>query len=170
MMWYVIQVKVGTEEQIVVQCRKIIGRDVLKDCFIPYCECMKKYGGEWHKEKRILFSGYVFMISDDLEKLYLALKRVVGLTKLIRTGEEVVPLSVNEIEFLKRFGGKEQVVQMSNGFIEGDRIVVISGPLVGNEGCIKRINRHKRKAYLEVEIFGRKVETQVGLEIIDKRG
>lgn len=168
-MWYVIQVRVGTEEQIVAQCRNIIGRDVLKGCFIPYCESMKKYGGEWHTERKILFPGYVFMISDALEALYLSLKSVVGLTKLIGTGDEIVPLSVDEVEFLERFGEKEQVVRMSIGFIEGDRIVVVSGPLVGNEGCIKRIDRHKRKAYLEIEMFGRMVETQVGLEVVEKR-
>lgn len=168
-MWYVMQVKVGTEERIVAQCLNIIEKDILKDCFIPYCESMKKYGGEWHKEKNILFPGYVFLISADIEKLYLSLKNVIGLTKLIGTGEKVVPLSVSEVEFLERFGGEEQVVQMSNGYIEGDKIVVVSGPLVGNEGCIKKVDRHKRKAYLEIEMFGRKVETQVGLEVVKKK-
>ena len=36
------------------------------------------------------------------------------------------------------------------------------------EGLIRKIDRHKRMAYLEVEMFGRKIEMRAGLEIIEK--
>ena len=42
------------------------------------------------------------------------------------------------------------------------------GPLQGREKMISRIDRHKRTAYLEIEMFGRTVEMKVGLEIIRK--
>ena len=58
---------------------------------------------------------------------------------------------------------------MSEGFIENDRVVITSGPLQGNEGLIRKIDRHKRKAYLEIDMFGRKLKTQVGLEIVRKQ-
>ena len=58
---------------------------------------------------------------------------------------------------------------MSRVFIENDRVIITSGPLKGNEALIKKIDRHKRRAYLEIEMFGRKVEAQVGLEIVKKR-
>ena len=45
---------------------------------------------------------------------------------------------------------------------------ILSGPLMGMEGNIRRIDRHKRIAYLEIEMFGRTVEMKVGLEIIRK--
>ena len=38
----------------------------------------------------------------------------------------------------------------------------------GMEGLIRKIDRHKRMAYLEVEMFGRMVEMRAGLEIIEK--
>ena len=118
---------------------------------------------------KTLFPGYVFLISEDKEALFFALKKVVGLTKLVGTGEEVVPLTQEEIRFLMRFGRDDQVVEMSEGIIENQRVIITSGPLQGNEGLIKRIDRHKRKAYLEMEMFGRKIKTQVGLEIVRKR-
>lgn len=92
-----------------------------------------------------------------------------GLTKLLGTGQDVVPLTFGEIRFLQQFGKEEQIVEMSKGIIENDKIIVTQGPLKGNEGLIKKIDRHKRKAYLEIEMFGRKVETQVGVEIVEKR-
>lgn len=57
---------------------------------------------------------------------------------------------------------------MSSGIIENDRVQILSGPLMGMEGNIRRIDRHKRIAYMEIEMFGRTVEMKVGLEIIRK--
>ena len=37
-MWYVMQVRTGSEENIQLQCQKDISSDILEDCFIPYYE------------------------------------------------------------------------------------------------------------------------------------
>ena len=92
-----------------------------------------------------------------------------GLTKLIGTGDEVVPLTEEEMHFLLTFGKDDQIVEMSEGVIENDQIIITRGPLKGHEGLVKKIDRHKRRAYLELEMFGRKIETQVGLEVVAKR-
>lgn len=169
-MWYVIQVRAGTEENIVFQClKKIDDRAVLIRCFVPYYEKKRRYEGAWHTEKRVLFPGYVFLVSDDVTRLFLSLKKVQGLTKMIGTGQEIVPLSESEVEFLQRLGGDDQVVETSIGVMEQDRITVSSGPLQGMEGCIRRIDRHKRLAWIEIEMMGRLMEAQVGLEIVEKR-
>ena len=73
-----------------------------------------------------------------------------------------------EVELLMRIGTDKQLVEMSSGIIENDRVRILSGPLMGMEGNIRRIDRHKRIAYLEIEMFGRTVEMKVGLEIIKK--
>lgn len=168
-MWYVIQVRTGKEEEIKLQCERVVCQETLKRCFIPYYEQMKRYCGKWHKERRILFPGYVFLVSDDKERLHFELKKVIGLTKLIGIGDEIVALKEEEVEFLTAFGKEEQIVEMSEGIIENDKVIVKKGPLKGNEGLIKKIDRHKRRAYLVLEMFGRTVEAQVGLEIVEKR-
>ena len=73
-----------------------------------------------------------------------------------------------EVELLMRIGTDKQLVEMSSGIIENDRVRILSGPLMGMEGNIRRIDRHKRIAYLEIEMFGRTVEMKVRLEIIRK--
>lgn len=173
-MWYVIQVITGDEEQIVIQCRKRLGEDdsegaFLRRCFIPYTKRKRKYRGEWHMEQKILFPGYVFLVSDDPESLFLHLKRIQGLTRLLGCGEEIVPISKQEESFLQKLGGESQVVEYSMGIIEQDEILVTSGPLQGMEGYIKKLDRHKRVAWVEIEMMGRTVEAQVGLEIVEKR-
>ena len=167
-MWYVVQVRTGTEESIKQQCEKNIDKEVLERCFIPYYEEQRHIRGEWVTLKKVLFPGYIFVITDKLEELYQSLKSIIGLTKLLGTGREIVPLTEEEESFLQKFGGEEQVVVMSEGIIERSRVKVTSGPLMGMEGYIRKIDRHKRKAWLEMELFGRKQMVQVGLEIVAK--
>lgn len=167
-MWYVVQVNTGTEERIQTQCRKNIPYTVLERCFIPYYEEKKQIRGEWSIQTRILFPGYVFMVTDHIEELFEQLKHIIGLTRILGSGQEIVPLRDEETTFLQSFGGEQQIVGMSEGIIKGSRVIVHSGPLIGREGLICKIDRHKRRAWLEMELFGRRQKVQVGLEIIEK--
>ena len=79
-----------------------------------------------------------------------------------------MPLTEKEQRFIQRLGGNGYVVEMSEGIIEQSKVRVTSGPLMGMEGYIRKIDRHKRKAWLELELFGRKQTVQVGLEVVSK--
>lgn len=168
-MWYVVQVRAGTEESIKIQCERTVPDSILERCFIPYYEERRRRQGSWTTIKRILFPGYVFAVTEDVEELCQQLKHVLGLTKIIGLGREIVPLSEDEVNFMERIGGKDQLVGMSEGIIEGGQVRIYDGPLQGMEGYVKKIDRHKRKAWLEIEMFGRIQLVQVGLEIVKKR-
>ena len=169
MNWYVVQVKSGHERQIAEKCRTMISDDILKECFIPEYIRKKKYLGKWHDVKDILFKGYVFMISDEVNQLYVELKKIPDFTKVIgKKKEEIYPLTVEEISFLKSFGKEDHIVEMSTGFIQGEHIFITEGPLQGKEGLIIKIDRHKRIAYLQLSMFNKETITKVGLEIISK--
>lgn len=167
-MWYVMQVRTGSEENIRKQCEKILGKEILEYCFIPYYEEKKRYQGSWHIRQKMLFPGYVFIVSDQLEDLFAELKKVIGLTKLIGAGQEIIPLTEDEVTLLKKLGKEGYVVEMSTGIIENGKVRIINGPLKDMEGFIKKIDRHRRKAVLEIEMFGRNIEMQVGLEVVEK--
>ena len=167
-MWYVVQVRSGTEHNIRIQCNKKIPDTIMERCFIPYYEEKKKQNGTWNTLQKVLFPGYIFMITEDVEKLFFHLKTIDGMTKLIGTGNDIIPLTEEEIAFLQRLGGDEQIVSMSEGIIEGTQVIITSGPLMGMEGLIQKIDRHKRKAWLELELFGRMQQVEVGLEITKK--
>ena len=47
-------------------------------------------------------------------------------------------------------------------------MIVKDGPLVGMEAYIKKIDRHKRIAVLNAEMFEQEINVSVGLEIIEK--
>lgn len=167
-MWYVVQVFTGTEKTICRQAEKAIPADILQRIFIPHYEEKRRIRGEWKLLQKILFPGYVFVVTDQIEELWLQLKKLIGYTRLIGAGEDVIPLTEEEVAFLLNFGKEEQVVKLSQGIIENDRVRITEGPLMGMEGSIRRIDRHKRKAWVEVQMFGRKQVVQVGVEIVRK--
>ncbi len=91
------------------------------------------------------------------------------MTKVLRTGEEMTPIQPEEEEYLKRLGGEEHVVKYSEGYIEGEKLVVTSGPLKDFQGKVKRILRHKRLVVLEVPLLGHTVEVTLGLGVVERR-
>lgn len=168
--WYVVQVQAGNEEKIVQYCQTFIPKDILEDCFVLKYKHLKRYLGDWHEVEEVLFKGYVFMITDHVNDLFYQLKEIPGFTKLLgNTGDIIYPIYEEEAMFLQRFGKSEHTVEVSSGVIEGDKIYITQGPLVDSEGIIKKIDRHKRIAYVEIQLFNQKTTTQVGLEIVSKK-
>ena len=168
-MWCVIQVLTGKEEKIRHACEKYIDSDILDETFIPFRKCRRKRNGVWKDEKTVLFPGYVFLITEHPDELYDQLRRVEGMTKLLRADQTVLQLTAEEEELLKNLGGDNHIVEMSYGFIEGQKVTITDGPLKGMEGLIRKIDRHKRACIVEVQMFGQNTRITAGLEIVEKR-
>lgn len=164
-MWYAVQVHAGMEEQIRDRCVQTMDPGTLEQCFVPYYEERKRYLGAWHTEKKILFAGYVFMVSSRSIDLSEKIQKVVGMAA--QSG--IVLLQEDEIELLKNLGVGEKNLEMSTGIIVDGNVMITGGPLTGMETCIRKIDRHKRKAWLEIGMFGRTMQIAVGLEITEKR-
>lgn len=168
--WYVIQVRSRHEEKIAETCCFTIPKDILIDCFVPKYKHMKKYRGQWHHIEEVLFTGYVFLITDKINDLFYHLTKIPELTKLLgNDGQNIYPLTQQDAALIQRFVKEDYIVNMSIGYIEGDKVYITEGPLMGYEGLISKIDRHKRLAYLDINLFGQQLSTKVGLEIISKK-
>ena len=44
---------------------------------------MRRFKGQWHTIEVVLFKGYIFIISNDVDDLFMELKKVPGLTRLL---------------------------------------------------------------------------------------
>ena len=103
-----------------------------------------------------------------MEKLYYELKGVPELTKILGDGSSFIPLEEEEISLMLQMGGKEHVAAMSSGYIEGDQVIITSGPLQTLKGTIRKIDRHKRLAVVQMKMMGRLQDVTMGLEIVRK--
>ena len=118
----------------------------------------------------MLLPGYVFVVTKNPNALKAQLRRVPRFTRLLGNDDMFTPLNDQEVAFLNAFTqpGK-RTVELSTGVVEGDTVIILNGPLMGHDGLIKKIDRHKRLAYLELEMLGRKKTVKFGLEILAKR-
>ena len=73
-----------------------------------------------------------------------------------------------QLRVLERLLNEDRLVAMSTGYIEGDRVTIVDGPLEGLETVIRKIDRHKRTALVEMHMFGRVQEVAVGLEVVGR--
>lgn len=119
---------------------------------------MMRYGGSWHLERRILFPGYIFLSGD----MFLPEDHGTG-----RKGKKI-PLVPCEPPYMKELCQEDNLVAMSRGVIKNGNTVVTSGPLKGREGLIRRIDRHRRTAEIEIPFRDERVQITVGLEIYEK--
>jgi transcriptional antiterminator NusG len=167
--WYVVQVVGGKEKYVLSLIEKMIDRAVFEECFIPKYEIKKKFKGQWRTCIEILFPGYLFFISNHADKLAQELRQVPAFTRLLSNSGKFIPLKADEIAWICAFTNQDsRVIEMSEGIIEGDRVIVTKGPLKHHSGLIRKIDRHKRIAYLDIAMFGRSMRIKVGMEIIRK--
>ena len=166
--WYAVQVRTGSEYITAQLCKSMINQNVLTDCFIPRYERMRRYQAQWHLEYRIMFPGYIFLMTDRVCALYEELRYIPRLTKILGNGMEFIPLKKEEVEFLTAIGSEEHLTGMSKGYIAGDRIIITEGPMKEMAGQIRFIDRHKRLAVVQMEMVGRKMDIRLGLEIVKK--
>ena len=172
-MWYVIQT-VGGQEQAV---RRMIEHQhsgdrggQVEQCFIPMRERTVKRGGEWRLVQEKLFPGYVFVVTEDAQKLLQSLKSILRFTRLLGTGtNEFVPLEPEEIAFLQRFEDSGHVARLSKvEVVEGGRIRILSGALLNCEGMITKVHLHRRVAEVRTQFMGRTVDLYLGFELLGR--
>lgn len=167
---YVVQVMGGRETHVVNLVTKL-ALSAVDECFAPTYEFAQKRAGEWIQVRKVLFPGYIFIVSKDGKRAMAQLRRVPAFTKMLGAGEQhLTPLTTEELTLLETFTtAGDRLVPMSTGVIEGDRVIVVRGPLKGHEALISKVDRHKRLAYLDMHMFGRTKTIKVGLEIVRKK-
>lgn len=170
-MWYVIQVMSGEEHEKEQLFKKLIlnrdGRTYDK-IFVPMYVRKKRYQGKWHEEQKVLFPGYIFVDTSDIELFCQYLAKVPGFIKVLRDADEIAPITEEEKAYLLSMMDEHYIVQISVGYLIGDKICITEGALKNYQGSIYRIDRHRRTAQLMVNLFGRQTKVEVGLEVIQK--
>ena len=167
---YVVQVAGGQEARAAEMITRR-AQGAVEDCFIPKREVMRRQAGQWHSKLEKLFPGYVFVQTNAPELLCEASRRVPAFTRMLTfAGDMCLPLSDDEVAWINATTNTDtHVMEMSEGIIEGDRVVVTRGPLKGREASITRIDRHKRLAWVDMNMLGRSKTIRVGLEIVSNR-
>lgn len=171
--WYVFYVQTGRERTACNFLNKLFDTEE-SVAFVPQVELIFKKSRIVRKELKPMFPGYVFTdsILDErkfITQAYKYLRFSNFIFELLgRKNIDYMKLTDAEKNFLLGFCDDDYVAEESRGFIVGDKIIVTSGPLEGRESIIKRIDRHKRRAEIEIAFLGDIRRVSVALEIISK--
>lgn len=179
--WYVFYVKTGTENRVMQDIARFADNIGLScetiEAFCPqsevyYRSARGKVPGKQYK-KRPLFSGYVFVetrltASEFLSDFGSLIYKSQDIIRLLKSGRDNIALPMSERQRLEFLLKGKRCVERSVGYIKGDAVTVMAGPLMGHEGLITYINRHNRYADIELNMFGSKAKARVALEIVEK--
>ena len=166
---YVYQVMSGRERTMCDQAVRLLDLEDGEVVFVPQTERKKREGGNWITSTEILFPGYLFVTTRDVERITEGLRPIIGWKKLLKTGEDIVPLTEGEELLMSRLMNCDHLISSSVAYKEGDKVVIIDGPMTNSPGEITYIDRHKRFCMVKVNMFQREVTIKLGLEVLSSR-
>lgn len=171
-MWFVIHVKPGCETQAVSLLKSAPKSDGLEEVFCPMAECLCKEHGELVEKREPMLEGCVFAVAPSKWELRACMRRADGLQSMLdKQTPEFVALEDGEEGFIDLMAVPgNRTVEMSEGEVVGGRIAVLSGPLRGREGDIRRYSNRHRWAYLDTCVAGKPASARLGLRVTRNDG
>ena len=155
-MWYVLQTMTGREEELVHYIEEIVPKELYTDCFVAYYERVwrKQQESVVHVER--LFPGYVFIVSDTPKELYLCLKKVPAMSKMIADGNfDFLSIEEEEEAFFANMLKNQHIVRLSYVELDGKgRIHRVSAPLKEYADSIVKAQYKKRYVIIRLKMMG----------------
>lgn len=153
--WYALKCPEGREKDYTEKYQKMAFSGELQEVVCFEYQRMMRYRGRWHLERRKLLPGWIFVSGIKVTEF----GRETDWVSLIPCGTSC----------LQELCQEENLIGMSKGIIRNGKPIVTSGPLKGREYLIRRIDRHKRTAEIEVPLIDNDTKVTVGLEIYEKQ-
>ncbi|MBQ8298011.1 MAG: transcription termination/antitermination NusG family protein [Ruminococcus sp.] len=147
---YVLQVKPGYEES---AARELQRKGYTAMC--PMVEAHIRFGGEWHKRLKILFTQYIFVECDLSDVDYYNIMSAVGVIRFLGCGKPE-PLPADEREYIRILDNGGKPVEASKVYVTsyGDKMV-LSGLLRKYANNSVRIDLRQRRAWVTVTLHGK---------------
>lgn len=170
--WYIFFVKTGQEAVAIQDISTYFNGKVTPREF--RIETFFRRKGIIKREEKNVFPGYVFVeTSLNNEEFVLQCRNFFSHTsailRLLFYGDtRQAALHENEKKLLEQLWTDQNCLEASVGIVEGDRVRIIAGPFVGKESMIRRVNRHKMQAVIELDLMGETRQITVGLNVIQK--
>lgn len=163
--WYVLHVLTGKE----IDVKKVLLRDLSKqNILVPQKTIKERKDGQWHMATKTLFPGYVFVkVFMDAEMYY----RLDGIPSVIRILGDVngpKPVLDDEMYIVLRLSGDGEPLGISRIYCEGSKVKVSSGPLVGLEGQIVKVDARRYRAKVNLTLMGEPRIVEMGIELLSK--
>jgi transcriptional antiterminator NusG len=147
-----------------------VGYDKDYCLFVPKRKLLETKDGETHEVLRTMFLGYVLVESDEVREFAKIALKAKGIFRFLENGGVVQEIQVEEIALVLQMVSDDDVIGVSE--IETDEfgfLRVISGPLKGLEGQIRKVDKYRHRAKVEVWLGGQKRLVGLGVQVAIKK-
>lgn len=141
------------------------------NAFVPKIEKLMSKEGKKVFLEVTMFPNYLFIETSLNEQEFNEMIEEIemDLGSMMKTLQDetqtIFALTVKEKNLLKSLLNKDYLIKHSTGVIVDSKLIVQDGPLKGKEELIRKIDRHKRLAFLD-NVCGKLMK--VPLEVISK--
>lgn len=158
--WYVVKVKGGSEKQVYGK----LSDDGLKAA-VPSEDRIIRRGGNWTHEEYILFPGYVFIQCEYTPELYYRVKDN-GVQYWLGYDGKPKALSGTECEWIRLLTNNGVPLGASTVRQENDGAYrIVSGILRLFRSRIIKVDRHARRATIEITLHGEIKKVKLSCDI-----
>ena len=163
--WYVIHTYSGYEEAVGKSLKQRIEslgmEDKIFDVIVPKEKKIKIKNGKRKIIEEKIYPGYVLVEMIVTDDSWYVVRNTPNVTGFVGAGTTPIPVSLEEVEILKKRMGVE-TPQYKIDFKIGDPVKIIDGPFKNFDGKVSEIDEERGKVKVFVNIFGR--DTPVELD------
>ncbi|OIO47491.1 MAG: transcription termination/antitermination protein NusG [Candidatus Portnoybacteria bacterium CG06_land_8_20_14_3_00_39_12] len=165
--WYVLHTYSGYEDTVVHNLQQRIESlgmdDKIFSVMVPKEKKIKIRNGKRKVVEEKIYPGYVLVEMIVTDDSWYVVRNTPRVTGFVGSGTTPVPVSDEEIAFLKKRMGVEEP-KYKIDVVLGDAVKITDGPFKDFDGKVSEIDEAKGKIKVLVNIFGR--ETPVELDFL----
>lgn len=168
--WYTIKVQNNREKSVSERLKSEMMREFNQEIsfLIPTQGIISVKDGKKVQKEQILYPGYIFVETNNIDKIAHLVKTTNGATNVLRDNKGT-PIILKQSEVDRMIGEKEaNKVSLETSFVLGEKVEIVSGPFAKFKGNIESMDIDKNKVKVEVLIFGRATFVDLTLADITK--
>lgn len=144
MPWYCLFCKAGQEQNVI---RMLEEREAQP--LAPLAVHVRPGEKGMERVRRRLLPGYVFFEQED-EPDWQGILRYSAVLKILHYRDETPELRGEDLEFVRWLRANEGLIDVSEVVKVGSKIAFVSGPLVGMEGQVLKVNKGRRQVQINL--------------------
>jgi len=139
------------------------------ELYLPIRELEVKRRGKKVRERRPVYPGYLFWITEEWQPEHQwAFRQVSGYLRVLGHKGIPAPLSEQDRDVLRTFMQAGSILGRSLvQFDQNQRIIVLKGPLKGLEGRIIKVDKRKNRARVRLDLYNSSFEIDFGFERLE---
>ena len=154
--WYALHTRSRFEQKVY---DGISGKSI--EAFLPKIQVMSKRKDRRKKILIPLLPGYVFVHFDMNPEIYWDILKTVGVVRMIGFEGKPVPVREDEISYLMILNGTDRTVHNRSYMHEGDRVMIMEGPLKGLVGFYLHHKGDSDRVVVSVELLHRSLSIEL---------